>query len=485
MAQDVREIIIGPDAGLRFKIFPSDQNAEGSGLAWLKVSVWLGNTQVWSQSDEHGQDNPVEWTWVDFLSGLSRAWPWLMLESNYPIPVHLMHPGDLGKFTQSRWNNLPVAVAEQEEDALFDFKMCHDLSQFMRGIFLSPLWILLEGKKYQLWSPEINTALYRPIKEVRGVLEDFGNFLADCLANSEENRASHAKNLWNARVEATKREFLPLASGLSRMALQEISAGYCNPESFFEIDTAANDPEYWLESNELLAAARMTTGLFPLKAQRILVEYIRQSHQCETPELNRLTTIHPDASEFGVAGYEQGYGLAAWLRSELQITPMEFFDCETILKNWGVLLQDVSLPEVPGFDALAVWGPHRGPALFLNTAPMARPTTLNGRRTTIAHEICHLLCDRQGALPLVEVLGGQAPKHQERRARAFAAELLLPRSVAESKVREGRDIIGAAEYLAAHFKVSREVVWRQIINSSVKADISTDENSSLEVWART
>jgi hypothetical protein len=57
--------------------------------------------------------------------------------------------------------------------------------------------------------------------------------------------------------------------------------------------------------------------------------------------------------------------------------------------------------------------------------------------------------------------------------------------VAESKVREGRDIIGAAEYLAAHFKVSREVVWRQIINSSVKADISTDENSSLEVWART
>jgi len=48
----------------------------------------------------------------------------------------------------------------------------------------------------------------------------------------------------------------------------------------------------------------------------------------------------------------------------------------------------------------------------------------------------HLLVDRKGFLPLVEVFGGYAPKGAERRANAFAAELLLPRSVAFHDVKQ-------------------------------------------------
>jgi hypothetical protein len=478
VAHDIREVI-GSKDGLRFEIAPSDQDLKFPGLAWLRVSVWLGDTQVWSQSDEQGHDSSVDWTWVDFLSGLARAWPWLMLEDSYPIPVQPMHPGELVKATQLRWSTLPNTVSEQEEDALFDFKMCHDLSQFMRGIFLSPLWVLLEGKEYLLWSPNLVNPICRASTEVRATLEQFGDYLCSQLKNSMESRAIQANDTWKARLESINREFLPLASGLSRTELQDIS-GHSSPEGYFEIDSA-NDPICWLESNELLAAARMTAGFFPLRAQKILIEYVRQSPSCKTPELDQLTNSCPDLREFGAAGYMQGYALATWLRAQMRIAETEPVDCEALLSRWGVHLQDVSLPEAPGLDALAVWGPKRGPAIFLNVAQLARPTTRNGRRTTVAHEICHMICDRQGALPLVEVLGGQVPRHQEQRARAFAAELLLPRSVAAAEVTKETDVVHAADRLAQEFKVSRELVRWQITNSPAIM-LSASEKTRLEDW---
>ena len=88
------------------------------------------------------------------------------------------------------------------------------------------------------------------------------------------------------------------------------------------------------------------------------------------------------------------------------------------------------------------------------------------RRATLAHEICHLLVDSASSLPLVEVLGGRTAKHVEQRARAFAAELLLPREVAgqEFSHYEG-DEARVARLLRARFGVSSELLAWQAKNS--------------------
>jgi hypothetical protein len=44
----------------------------------------------------------------------------------------------------------------------------------------------------------------------------------------------------------------------------------------------------------------------------------------------------------------------------------------------------------------------------------ADPSDVNGAmRFTLAHELCHLLVDRKGSLPVAEVLGGATPNRPE------------------------------------------------------------------------
>ena len=60
-------------------------------------------------------------------------------------------------------------------------------------------------------------------------------------------------------------------------------------------------------------------------------------------------------------------------------------------------------------------------------------------RATFAHEIAHLLLDRTTALPLAEVLGGRPVGNTEERARAFAAQLLLPKEEAGQALANAAD----------------------------------------------
>jgi Zn-dependent peptidase ImmA (M78 family) len=48
------------------------------------------------------------------------------------------------------------------------------------------------------------------------------------------------------------------------------------------------------------------------------------------------------------------------------------------------------------------------------------------RRFTLAHELCHLLIDRDAGKPLALASGPWAPRSVEQRANAFAAALLMP-----------------------------------------------------------
>lgn len=53
----------------------------------------------------------------------------------------------------------------------------------------------------------------------------------------------------------------------------------------------------------------------------------------------------------------------------------------------------------------------------------------------VAHKLCHLLVDRRRALPVAEVLGGEIDSKSEKRANAFAAEMLLPQAQALAALR--------------------------------------------------
>lgn len=172
----------------------------------------------------------------------------------------------------------------------------------------------------------------------------------------------------------------------------------------------------------------------------------------------------------------QGMEVAQWLRRVLNIEPQSKVEPTDILRMWKINCTDLN-STVP-FDGIAVWGKKLGPEIFINpNGPRSRQPT--GRRFTLAHEIGHLLVDMTGYLPHGDIRTGvdiepYVFKGFERRANAFAAELLLPEKSVRAKLMNFDDqergvvwrddkekVRKVLTELASHFSVSHELVaWK-------------------------
>ncbi|MFB6259184.1 MAG: ImmA/IrrE family metallo-endopeptidase, partial [Thiohalorhabdaceae bacterium] len=229
-----------------------------------------------------------------------------------------------------------------------------------------------------------------------------------------------------------------------------------------------------------------TNGTLEPGEQRQLLGLIHALPAHSTPELDRRSRLANEAFQAhdwsGQKTYEQSYWLAAWLREQLGLDSQTPADPEAWLGEWGVEVREEALPAP--IDALAVWGERHGPAILLNTTEGAYPAQPAGRRITLAHEIAHLLIDRERALPAAELvkIGGQdlAPATPEVRARAFAAELLLPRETAAQYVQDRSSLDEAIGHLVSDFGVGPQVAGWQIRNSSAGTALSPAEQRTLE-----
>ena len=72
------------------------------------------------------------------------------------------------------------------------------------------------------------------------------------------------------------------------------------------------------------------------------------------------------------------------------------------------------------------------------------------------------------ALPLAEVMGGRAVGTTEERARAFAAQLLLPKEEAGGALADSTDPGRTVRSLQRRYGVSQEIVAWQARNSDIQ-----------------
>ncbi|WP_412851504.1 ImmA/IrrE family metallo-endopeptidase [Ectothiorhodospira shaposhnikovii] len=477
---------------VEIKLDPASHSHD-AGLAWGQMRVWLAGNCVWCQqcremqSTDAGADEPaaVRWTWVDLLQGLARIWPWLRLEEGYPLPLSPEHPGQLMGAAEERWRDLAQGQVEVEEDALYDFRQRHDLSLLLRGISLPPLWWVKEGREAVFWSPDCSGPVRMSHREALSLWSEVAGFLCDALAESETPRAKEAVRRWQTRKEVGAAQCLPVISGMDWPELAELAGtnAHADIANFLEyaVPAQGDQEDDLLLGNELLMAARMTTGYVGVQHQRKILLAIKALPRCATPTLDELSKLAPTPLE-GQPAWQQGYDLAHWLRPGLGLVPGDLVEPEHYLKDWGVELRDIDLPAP--LDALAVWGLAHGPAILCNTHALSRSSTRNGRRTALAHEICHLLLDREGALPVAEVLRGGSPRWAEKRANAFAAEFLLPREEVALRVSASNDLLSTLELIEQQFQVSRELICHQLFNSTIGLELSRTERLQLESWKR-
>lgn len=475
MARQV--LVTGPAAsGVRIEFQPLPASEDHPfGFAWGSLGLWLGGTLVWSEGVD-GEEKPVQWSWVNLLEGLGRVWPWLTLEESYRVPIHPEHPGKLDYELSKRWDGMSGSQRDDEEDLIFDFNQCHNLALLVRGVNLPRVMVIREGQEMVIWSPVRSLPVRIPFTEFIRLFEQFGDMLSHLLIDSREDLALLARRRWSER--ASKMLEYKLRASLKHED-PEIRALVEKHQGRAEL-LASNDDIY--ADDEVRAAARMTAKKFTAKDRLLVLQAIQDIKRRRTPELDKISQDAPDVTQLSSYGFEQGYELARWLRHHMELGT-GFVDPAHILSTWDVEIFGIEVD--PEISAVAVWGRSHGPGVILNTKKNSRASGKNGCRATLAHEICHLIFDRQRSLPVADVMGGLGPQFAEKRANAFAAEFLLPQSSAEEAVRNSSgQIVTLAERLERKFGVSRAIVRHQILNSYAAESLEPSQVTELEAWAR-
>lgn len=171
----------------------------------------------------------------------------------------------------------------------------------------------------------------------------------------------------------------------------------------------------------------------------------------ETRRIELLAT--PTPVRPGPAAWEQGYDLAERLRDELELDPEEIPDIEKTLNDLGVRVLDVHLSD-SSIRAVSFGGTGLEPSLLVN---VPKHPNSQRRRFTLAHELCHLLVDRDKGRKLAIASGPWAPLDVERRANAFAAAFIMPEQAVAAAVKHSAapvDTIEGVSYVAGKLDAS-------------------------------
>lgn len=468
------------DPILRFE-FISSENQRKRSDGYGAGTLFLNDHPFWYSAS---QDAPgsVEWTWVDFLEHIAEVWDALMVEQSYPfdwLNKQATHPGEMWDKAELRWSLQGDTVADEEEPILYAFHNRHNLSAGWKGIGLPALYWLRIGKSVWL-APEGGLAIRADFNECKRSLEAICNQLADSFAGSDNARVIAAMDAWGARKDSLRKSFFRFATGLGDVELAVVEQGRPQAE-YWEISQFANFEEAAENDSELLAAARMTKGILPPASISALIEIIRQIPKVNTPELDDLGVR---ASKFlansnQLYAHESGYRLAQWLREQLGLEVRAQFDVLAYLHSLGVSIVSEKFGS-DHIDALACWGRH-GPSIVSNLERAFAHDT-NRLRMSLAHELCHFLVDRGTALPVAEVLGGGVDAYVERRAYAFAAELLLPRAGVISAGEMGHTTLqDQLRFLGTTFGVSKAVACAQVFNSPLFSAFSAQEREYVKI----
>ncbi|MDC7784264.1 ImmA/IrrE family metallo-endopeptidase [Rhodoplanes sp. TEM] len=182
----------------------------------------------------------------------------------------------------------------------------------------------------------------------------------------------------------------------------------------------------------------------------------------ESPALAEL--VRPRAGVPLGVPHQDGYDFAAELLEDLdEPGDAECIDIRGVVRRLGIDVRETRLV-TDTIRGVALAGEGFGPTILVNTASIYNAAE-EGRRFTLAHELCHVLFDRGRARRVAVASGPWVAPGIEKRANAFAAYLLMPgplvRRLLPAQQRIERDDIVKA---AATLRVSETALTEHIYN---------------------
>jgi Zn-dependent peptidase ImmA (M78 family) len=204
--------------------------------------------------------------------------------------------------------------------------------------------------------------------------------------------------------------------------------------------------------------------------------------QEETPDDALLRHARNEPLDPHRPPWKQGYALAQeWTVEEREPDNRNAVDIESHLERQGVVVKKLELSD-SSIGAVSMARKGKRPIIAVNWSN-PRNKSPRGRRFTLAHELCHLLYDRNRGVDFHFVSGEWAPIEIEKRANAFAAGLLMADELVLAAAREKNITLAKLDgskltALARQLDVSPSALDHHLANRGwIRSRILVDENS--------
>jgi|SRR5690554_1391256 len=201
-------IQLGTPDGIQLVLHRVDTK-DRDGLIWSKGQLYAGGFPLFS-----GEDNgAIEWTWVDLLEWLGKNWAYLLCEQSVPFRVATTSLLTLMRDLEKRWENMPEARVEEEEEEAHRFFNRHDLASAFKGLFFPAVFIMRQGALVEVISADASKTIRLPLSTVIADFEQIGNQLAEFAESASKGRGPVAASQWHARSRQLENKALPLLTG--------------------------------------------------------------------------------------------------------------------------------------------------------------------------------------------------------------------------------------------------------------------------------
>ncbi len=193
-----------------------------------------------------------------------------------------------------------------------------------------------------------------------------------------------------------------------------------------------------------------------------------------------LSSLVEDRKNLPLGGvpHEDGYQFAEDFLEDIEdygsAKGTEYIDIYRICSQLGVRIQEERL-ETDTIRGVALAGKGFNPTILVNLSSVYNKTD-DGKRFTIAHELCHVLFDRTRARRIAHTSGPWAPPGVEKRANAFAAYLLMPRELVLKSLSDIKEINAKSiKSLSNKLHVNETALLEHLYNIDLIDDVQREE----------
>lgn len=459
------ERLAGDTGVFAFKVGFADDPDHGQGIdpevatSWGSFQIWIEGRNLCAHREDGGQVDSVHWYLLPLIEWFAANWNPLLHEERLPVQ----------NMSNTAWESLrstrfpPLAIENNEEDSSAwesewqQWWTRHALRSAREGGLFPDLVLRRLRDSIEIsWGPTQSSGMpfhFSFLESVQGSSRlpprDVAEPLHDVLSSASNYLLTQAPD--SARIQALDRSLRGLSSvdesdrrimWLAGLGTDEktVRTGWDRVQNVIaQLGEASRavleipDPAPLVVAGSCQAAL-LFGSLAPNIGHQDIVPLARtmvdlSSADRESAAMTErcrsvpLTAFDPP--------WSQGYELAEALHQDLD---MRFVlearvDVAILVQELGIKVIDLELSD-KNIRGVSIAGKDHRPGIVVNTLHYRNAHPF-GLRFTLAHELCHVLFDREEGRRLAVASGPWAPRSIEQRANAFAAMLLMPPSLIE------------------------------------------------------